>query len=113
MSILGNSMIIIGIVILVATLYLAYKFYISIAQATGVPLGIPTTNSSIASISTSINGLVSGLLSSSDSLVVFIVKILVLFLFANVGYKFVSLGISQNKASAEIGEAEGTNKRKQ
>ncbi|MEM3781592.1 MAG: hypothetical protein QXT43_01340 [Candidatus Micrarchaeaceae archaeon] len=106
-------MIIIGIVILAATLYFAYGFYTSISpQATNVPVGISGANSSVASISSSINGLVSGLLSSSDSLVVFVVKVMLLFLFANIGYKFVSLGISQNKASAEIGEAEETGKKK-
>ncbi|MGC9037614.1 MAG: hypothetical protein ACP5GD_02935 [Candidatus Micrarchaeia archaeon] len=108
MAILGSVMEGVGIAILAITLYFAYELYTSIgglSVLSSLPL-LPAN----ASISKSVSGLVSGLLSSSNSFMMLLLKIVLLFLFANIGYKFVALGINMNKAVAAAQNQKQTGK---
>ncbi|MGC8675999.1 MAG: hypothetical protein ACP5T3_00585 [Candidatus Micrarchaeia archaeon] len=102
MSVLGNSLVVVGILLLAATFYLGYEFYVSISVSQFASAQTAPSGASNGSIGGAIGGLVSGLVSSSDSFAVLIIKVILLFLFANIGYKFAALGVSQNRAASEM-----------
>ena len=111
MAALGDTLEAVGIAVLALTLYYGYELYSGIG---GISV-LPTLPSNVT-ISKSIGSLVTGLLSSSNSFMTLLLKVIVLFLFANIGYKFVALGIHMNKVETEKEESakqeskEGMNK---
>ena len=104
MSLFGNALIVAGIAVLLVVLYLGYSFYNSVSSMQFTTSVATTSDSS--SVASAVNTLVNGLLSNTNSYFIVIIKIILLFLFASIGYKFAILGINENKAVAEaIAEA--------
>jgi len=102
----GNALIVAGIVVLLVVLYLGYSFYNSVSSMQFTTSVATTSGSGSSSVSSAVNALVNGLLSNTNSYFIVIIKIILLFLFASIGYKFAALGINENKAVAEaIAEA--------
>ncbi len=99
MSASGNALIVAGILVLAGVIYIGYTLYLGINS---VSLTVLPNLPANESVSKSVNALVSGLLSSSNSFLLVFLKVIILFLFAGIGYKLAALGISQNKAVAEI-----------
>ncbi|MGC8629064.1 MAG: hypothetical protein ACP5T4_02540 [Candidatus Micrarchaeia archaeon] len=97
MSALGNGLIIIGLAILAGTFYLGYESYTGITS-----LQLITSLPANTNVTKSVSSMANAIVSNSNSALVVILKIIILFLFASIGYKFVALGINQNKASIEI-----------
>jgi uncharacterized membrane protein len=93
MSILGDALIIAGILILSLTFVLGYVIYVNASQASG-PNSV--TSGPTNSINSTVSNLANGLSSTLAAESIILVKVVLLFLFANLGYKFVVLGIKAN-----------------
>lgn len=88
-------MMVVGIILLAATLFLGYDIY---SNPPAAPVSAPMGNAT--TINEALNGMVGNITTSLSSEAAVFVRVIILFLFASVGYKFVSLGISANKAEA-------------
>jgi len=101
MSTLGDAFIIVGAALLLVTLFLGYSLYIDVStnQNSYFPAKTAISNSSVNSaVSTLVDNMSFTL--SAETLI--LIKIILLFLFGSIGYKFASLGIDANKATAPV-----------
>ncbi len=93
MSYKGDTLIAVGIIIILATLYMGYELYLGIqktsAQQALAPSVGGSVNASIGDLSTNLSNTIN---SSSYSLV----EVVILFLFASIGYKVAAIGIKIN-----------------
>jgi hypothetical protein len=98
MSKLGDTLIISGIAIMIVTLFLAFQMYTTLPNQGPVNLLPSPSNITEANMA--------GVLTNNISIVIagesyLIMKIVIFFLVATVGYKFAHLGIEANKAEKE------------
>ncbi|MGC8538896.1 MAG: hypothetical protein ACP5MK_03450 [Candidatus Micrarchaeia archaeon] len=113
MSYFGYALITIGILVILFTFYLGYSMYNSIgyslqAQPRATSQSNASINSTISSISNSINSVTSQV----SSMGYIVIQILLLFLFASIGYKIADLGIKTNSAEAKSSGAPSDKKAK-
>jgi hypothetical protein len=101
-SIIGYSLIAIGIILLLFTFLVGYGLYQSLNSEQYTP---QTTQSS--NITSSISSLTNSLGTTAKETGFIFLQIILLFLFANIGYKFVYLGIKMN------GQDNGSGSRKE
>jgi hypothetical protein len=93
MPALGYALIVAGILILSLTFVLGYVIYVNASQASGLN---PITSGPTGSINSTVSNLANSLSSTLTAESIILVKVVLLFLFANIGYKFVALGIKAN-----------------
>lgn len=85
----SSAMIISGILIIVFALFLGYGLY----QAQQSPSKVPLQNSQSASINSSISSLTTDLGTTLNNNMGTFIRLIILYLFANIGYKIAYLGI--------------------
>ncbi|MGC8587157.1 MAG: hypothetical protein ACP5K9_02615 [Candidatus Micrarchaeia archaeon] len=91
MGVLGYSLIAIGLALLVFTFILGYGLYMSFSSSsTGY---MPTAQAS-ANVSSAVSTLTNSINQSVRDSVYMLLEIVVLFLFASIGYKIAYLGVS-------------------
>lgn len=98
MAVLGDSLMAIGIVLLAATLFLGYGIYSNPSTPASMPVGNATT------VNGALNSIIGNMTLALSSETAVFIRIILLFLFASVGYKFVSLGISANRTEKPQGK---------
>ena len=93
MSYKGDVLIVIGVLIIVITFILGYGLYTSTNQA---KLLQPSGNISSNNITNSFNELATNISTNLNGPIYTIVDVIILFLFASIGYKIADLGIRIN-----------------
>ncbi|MFP3289065.1 MAG: hypothetical protein RXO35_01375 [Candidatus Micrarchaeota archaeon] len=92
-SILGYTLIALGVIILLATFFIGYGLYASLNSEGYTPLpNQPSINSSISTLTNT-------LATTAKETGFIFLQILILFLFASIGYKFADLGVKLIKES--------------
>ena len=93
----------IGVLIILFTLYMGYGLYGTIMAKANAPSSV-TTSSSASSLNQSISSAISSAIGAhlpSSGTFLLLLEIILLFLFANIGYKIAILGVHMN-ASAKV-----------
>ncbi len=96
MSTLGNVLVAAGIGMMIVSLYLAYSLYTSLSNQGPAP--VSQTNMTSSSAAAALVNDVSSTVSQESYI---ILKIVIFFLLASVGYKFARLGLEANRDSVE------------
>lgn len=103
MTTLGNCLVVAGIGMMLISLYLAYVLYTQLPN-NGPQFVAQNTNST--SPAGAIGVLVNNLSNTIAQESYIILKIVIFFLVASIGYKFAHLGIDANKAADEVSRKE-------
>jgi tellurite resistance protein TehA-like permease len=95
MSIFGDALIIVGIGMLLFSFFVGYLIYTDITQNPGNYVWSTNPNPS-SPINASVSDLINNLSLTVDSESLIAVRVVILFLFASVGYKIAELGMRAN-----------------
>ena len=101
-SILGYALIALGIIVLLVTFLMGYGLYENLSTQNY----IPATGSSGSNITSSISTLTGSLGTTAKETSIIFLQIVILFLFASIGYKITYLGIKLTAGSEEKEEKE-------
>lgn len=102
---IGYSAFVFGVLIILVTLYMGYGLYNSMmAYARAPPPQPQQQNSTAQSISSAIYSAIGNHLPTSN-LFFYFLDILLLFLFASIGYKIAALGIHMNSSIKQPGNS--------
>lgn len=102
MTNLGNALIVAGVAVILISLFLAYSLYQSLPNLAPVPF---TTNANVTA-SSAAGALVNNISATVAQESYIILKIIIFFLVASIGYKLAHLGIDANKAAPNEAEKE-------
>ncbi|MCL4404651.1 MAG: hypothetical protein M1544_03920 [Candidatus Marsarchaeota archaeon] len=113
---LGYAVFILGLAILLVTLYFGYGLYDSIkAQAASPQVAVSASqnNATVQAISSAVSEAIGQHLPSNQDFL-YIIEIILLFLLANIGYKVAILGVHMNSSRrAEAAAAGAKNAKRQ
>ncbi len=97
----GNILMVVGILIILFSLYLGYGLYESVISKAYSPVQQQGQGSGINATLSNINSSLGTLTLNVSTFIYFGVAVLLLFLFASIGYKIVDLGIKMVHLSDE------------
>ena len=97
----GNMFLIIGILIIFATLYIGYNLYENIQLNNIIEQTSPTSTSSTSTINSTLNNMNLNINETIKTSTNYLIEIMLLFLFASIGYKIAYLGITINKGKSQ------------
>jgi hypothetical protein len=92
----GDALLVVGLAMLAFSLFLAFLQYVQLSQSPQISTSIQSNVSAANAVSILINNLSQTL--NSESYV--LIKIVIFFFIANVGFKFAKLGMEMNKDKA-------------
>jgi hypothetical protein len=91
---LGDSLIVVGLVVLIFSLFLAFLLY---TQLSNQGPQIVTSTPSNVSVSSAVSVLINNLTQTLNSESYLMIKIVIFFFISSVGYRFARLGMEMNK----------------
>lgn len=101
----GSILLLLGIILLIFTFYIGYTLYLNVHALSMAPPSIQTVSNLNASElpSAIANNLINSI--PTSNLFYYVISVMLLFLFANIGYKFALLGIKVlQEHSVKIGK---------
>jgi ABC-type uncharacterized transport system permease subunit len=100
----GDALIVTGLAMIVFSLFLAFLMY---AQLSNQGPQIPSSTPSNVSVSSAVSVLINNLTQTLNSESYLMIKIVIFFFIASVGFKFAKLGMEMNKSGDEEEEQQG------
>ncbi len=107
MSYKGDAFVVVGVAVILISMLLGYGLYTNAQRNSALGSQLQGSGSNI---SASVSSLSTGLNNTVSTSAYYIIEVLVLFLFANIGYKIALIGIKISKDESVPGRQQRTQK---